>query len=313
MAGAYDAMLGDSLVAQSRTPSPHPVIGCGEDLNIGCVDETQDALAAYGNALAWYVSRDGKYAKKAISYFNAWAGTIQGHANSSAPLQTGFAGTSWAKGAEIIRHTYTGWGADDIAKFETMLRDVYLSRVIDGSSSGSQELVMMEATQSISVFLNDRASYDKAMNKYLGRIPAYIYLATDGAYWQGQIGFVNGIVQETCRDFAHTGYGIAAIGHIAETSRIQGTDLYVGEVGTRLRYALEFHSLYELGAAVPSWLCEGKLTLGLGPITEIGLNAMKTRLGYTMPTTQILTQMQRPASTTSLLGWETLTHAENPE
>ena len=85
-------------------------------------------------------------------------------------------------------------------------------------------------------------------------------------YWQGQSTFPeNGIAQETCRDFTHTGYGIASISHVAETSRIQGTDLYSGDIGTRLRYALEFQSTYELLTPVPSWLCDGKVKTGLGP------------------------------------------------
>lgn len=143
---------------------------------------------------------------------------------------------------------------------------------------------MMEAAIGISVFLNDGASYDKAMTKFLGRVPAYIYLTSDGtypkaapgsglttpsqikAYWNDQQTYPeNGIAQETCRDFVHTGYGIASIGHVAETSRIQGTDLYPGDVGTRLRYALGFHSKLELGNPVPSWLCNGSVKKGLGP------------------------------------------------
>lgn len=84
-------------------------------------------------------------------------------------------------------------------------------------------------------------------------------------YWQGQSTFVDGLSQETCRDFTHTGYGISSISHVAETARIQGTDLYTGDTGTRLRYALGFHSLYALGAAVPSWLCNGVIKKGLGP------------------------------------------------
>jgi hypothetical protein len=193
--------------------------------------------------------------------------------------------------------------------------------------------VMLEAAQGIAVFLDDKTSYDKAMTKFLGRVPAYVYLTTDGAYpkaapgsglttkdqiisyWQGQTTFVNGIAQETCRDFVHTGYGISSISHVAETSRIQGTDLYTGDVGTRLRYALGFHSLYEPAggaSSVPSWLCGGQLTLGLGPITEVGFNAMSTRLGNAMTNTEKLTIANRPAGTNALfVGWETLTHAGN--
>ncbi len=142
---------------------------------------------------------------------------------------------------------------------------------------------MMEAAISVAVFLNDRDSYEKALTKYLDRVPAYVYLTQDGSYpkaapgsnltteaqiikfWQGQSTFVDGLSQETCRDFTHTGYGISSISHVAETSRIQGTDLYTGDIGTRLRYTLEFHSLCDLGAAVPFWLCQGVVKKGLGP------------------------------------------------
>ena len=72
---------------------------------------------------------------------NAWAGTIKAHTNKNAPLQTGWAGSSWAKAAEIIRYSNAGWSQSDITKFETMLRNVYLPELIVGSSSnGNWEL-----------------------------------------------------------------------------------------------------------------------------------------------------------------------------
>ena len=59
------------------------------------------------------------------------------------------------------------------------------------------------------------------------------------------------------RDLTHTGYGLASIGHVAEIARHQyiillysksnlsdiekrGNDLFKTDVGTRLRYALDF-------------------------------------------------------------------------
>ena len=109
-ANAYSSMLGHPFLSQSRTPRPRAVVNCGptSNPNEGCTDEREDALAAYGNALAWYVTQDSKHAKKAISYFNAWSPVITGHTGANAPLQTGWSGTSWARAAEIIRHTYTG-------------------------------------------------------------------------------------------------------------------------------------------------------------------------------------------------------------
>jgi hypothetical protein len=332
-ASAYSQMISSSYASLSRTPTPYSVVDCGpySNPNIGCTNERQDALAAYTDALAWYISGNAAYAQEAIKLMDAWSATITSHTNSNAPLQTGWAGSVWPRAGEIIRYTYTG-GWPNMNRFATMLQNVYLPEVINGSNSnGNWELVMMEAAVGISVFLDDKTDYDTAMAKYMLRVPAYVYLSSDGSlpktvpgsglnsasqiisYWQGQSTFVNGLTQETCRDFTHTGYGIASISDVAETSRIQGTDLYTGDIGTRLRYALGFQSQYELGATPPSWLCGGHLNLGLGPITEVGYNALGFRLGNVMPNTAKLTTQNRPAGTNSLfVAWETLTHAENP-
>ena len=330
---AYNQMMASSYASLARTPKPRATVECGSysNPNYGCTDEREDAIAAYTNALAWYLTRDDRYAKKSIELMDAWSAVIKSHTNSNAPLQTGWAGSSWPKAAEIIKHTYTGTWAGS-GRFAAMLRDVYLPKVINGShSNGNWELSMTEAAVGISVFLEDKASYDKAMATFRTRTAAYVYLASDGAlprtvpsqnldttakivgYWQGQSTFVTGLTQETCRDLTHTGYGISAIAHIAETSRIQGQDLYGTDVGERLRQALGFQSRYQLGETVPSWLCGGSLNLGLGPVTEVGYNALHHRLGIPMTNTQRLTEQNRPAGSNNLfVAWETLTHGDNP-
>ncbi|MEV4050438.1 alginate lyase family protein [Amycolatopsis sp. NPDC049688] len=329
---AYDQALASPYASLSRTPKPRAVVECGSysNPNYGCTDEREDAIAAYTDALIWYISGDTRYAQKAISLMDAWSAVITSHTNSNAPLQTGWAGSSWPRAAEIIKYTYSSW--PNSGRFATMLRNVYLSKVINGSNSnGNWELSMMEAAVEISVFLEDRTSYDKAVTRYRNRVAAYVYLSTDGSlpktvpgsglssraeivnYWQGQSTFVDGLTQETCRDFTHTGYGIAAIADVAETLHIQGEDVYGTDVGTRLRQALGFQSKYQLGAAAPSWLCGGHLNLGLGPVTEVGFNALSTRMGITMTNTQTLTDRQRPAGSNGLfVAWQTLTHAANP-
>ncbi|MFE4172173.1 alginate lyase family protein [Streptomyces sp. NPDC056909] len=329
---AYDQMMGSRYASLTRTAKPRAVVECGSysNPNNGCTDEREDAIAAYTTALAWYITRDDRYAQKSIQLMDAWSNSIQDHTNSNAPLQTGWAGSSWPKAAEIIKHVYGNW--PNAGRFSTMLRNVYLPEIINGSNSnGNWELTMMEAAVSISVFLDDKASWDKAIGKYLVRVPAYIYLASDGAlpktvpsqnlntrdkivgYWQGQGTFITGLTQETCRDFVHTGYGISSVSHVYETARIQGQDLFP-QVGERLRQALGFQSKYEVQAEpVPSNLCGGSVQRGLGPITEVGFNALNTRLGYAMTNTQRLTEQQRPSGTNNLfVAWETLTNAGNP-
>lgn len=136
-------MLDHELTSPTRNPKPTATVECGPTStpNKGCTEERQDALAAYANAIAYYISGESAYATKAISYMNAWAYTIKAHTNSNANLQTGWAGASWARAAEIVRHTYGGWRAADISAFEGMLRKVYLPVVIKGSNSnGNWEL-----------------------------------------------------------------------------------------------------------------------------------------------------------------------------
>ncbi|MET9906048.1 alginate lyase family protein [Streptomyces sp. NPDC006476] len=331
--GAFDQMMASKYADLNRTPKPRATVECGSysNPNNGCTDERQDAIAAYTDALAWYITRDDRYAKKSIQLMDAWSAVIKQHTNSNAPLQTGWAGSSWPRAAEIIKYTYTG-GWANAGRFASMLRTVYLPEVIGGSNSnGNWELSMMEAAVGISVFLEDKSSYDKAMARFRTRAAAYIYLASDGdlpktvpsqnldtrakivGYWQGQSTFVTGLTQESCRDFTHTGYGLSAMSHVAETSRIQGQDLYGTDVGERLRQALGFQAKYQLGAAVPGWLCGGSLKLGLGPVTEVGYNALHNRLGIAMSNTQALTERQRPAGSDNLfVAWETLTHGDNP-
>ncbi|MEV6523061.1 alginate lyase family protein [Longispora sp. NPDC051575] len=329
---AYDAMRTSSYASLSWTPRPRAVVECGSSSNPnnGCSDEREDAMAAYTQALLWYVTKDARHARKSIAIMDAWSAVIRDHTNSNAPLQSGWAGANFSRAAELIKHTYTSW--PQVSRFATTLRTVYLPEVTSnvGCKNGNWELIMTDAAIGIAVFLDDRAVFDRAVATWRARLPAYIYLASDGAlprypadcpsidtraeligYWQGQSTFTDGLAQETCRDFGHTGWGLAAIAHVAETARHQGVDLYP-EAQPRLSQALYFHARYELGTAVPASLCGGSVKKGLGPVTEVGFNALHTRSGMDMPTTRRYTESKRPAGVSHFLAWETFTHADNP-
>ncbi|GII05345.1 alginate lyase family protein [Planobispora takensis] len=328
---AWSALRASPYASLSWKPKPRANVECGPSSNPdnGCSDERKDAMAAYTHALQWYLTKNEAYARKSIEIMDAWSAVITTHTGSNAPLQTGWAGASFSRAAELIKHAYSGWA--DAGRFSTMLRKIYLPTVIAGrpNSNGNWELIMTDAAIGIAVFLDDRASFDRAVNTWRGRLPAYVYLTSDGPlpkvpargkydtedeiirYWHGQTTFVNGLSQETCRDFGHTGWGIAAAAHVAETARHQGLDLYA-EGKDRLRHAMGFHSGLQLGEPVPSSLCGGKVKLGLGPTFEVGFNALHNRMGVPMSRTQRLVEQGRPAGVSHFLGWETLTHADNP-
>lgn len=328
---AHNQMMGSKYASLSRTPKPRATVECGSysNPNLGCTDEREDAIAAYTDALAWYITGDAAYAQKSIALMDAWSATIKAHTNSNGPLQTGWAGSVWPRAAEIIKYTYSSW--PNAGRFATMLRSVYLPVVIQGSgANGNWELSMMEAAVGIAVFLEDRAAYDRAITRFRARAAAYVYVAADGAqpkyppaggidtrgelisYWQGQSTFADGLAQETCRDFVHTGYGLSAISHVAETTRIQGQDLYP-ELKDRLRHAYGFHTKLENGGAVPGNVCGGSVKKGLFAVSEVAYNALAGRMGVAMANTKTFTENRRPSGTNNLfVAWETLTHANNP-
>ena len=64
-ASAYSSMTGSRYASLSRTPAPRAVVECGSfsNPNFGCTDEREDAIAAYTDALAWYISGNAAYAK----------------------------------------------------------------------------------------------------------------------------------------------------------------------------------------------------------------------------------------------------------
>jgi Alginate lyase len=327
---AYDAMRASSYASLSYTPHPRAVVECGpsSNPNLGCSDERNDAIAAYTHALIWYVTRDTRYAQKSIAIMDAWSAVITDHTNHNARLQTGWSGASFSRAAELMKHTYTGW--TNAGRMATKLRNVYLPELTNGSgcTNGNWELIMMDAMAGIGVFLDDQAVFDRAVGFWRGRVPAYVFIGSDGSmpkappncpkspsalisYWQGQSTFTDGHAQETCRDFGHTGWGLEAAAHLAETAWHQGRNLY-GEMQERLVDGFYFHTKYEMGASVPSSICGGSVDLGLGPTTEIHVNHFKNRLGVSMPTTERYTEARRPMGANYFLAWETLTHANNP-
>ncbi|WP_373303618.1 alginate lyase family protein [Streptomyces cinnamoneus] len=334
---AYRAMRTDRYGSLSYTPRPTAVVRCppGSRPGRGCVEERQDALAAYTHALLWYITGDRAHADKAVQIMDAWSAVVDDHTEGNAALQAAWAGSSWARAGEIVRSTYDDWPRSRVRRFATMLRTVYLPRVTADVAdyNGNWDLTMTDAAMGIAVFLDDADAFDEAVVRFRARVPAYFYVRDDGplpqrpphsrigsasdlrTYWFDQRRFVDGIAQETCRNFRHVGYALAATGHIAETAWHQGLDLYA-EAGERLRAALTFHAGYQLGDTVPSWLCGGRLSTAMGADTEVLLNHFVHRDGAALPDARQVAERQRrhgDMGTDDLfVAWETLTHAGNP-
>ena len=328
---AFEVMRESRFASLDWKPAPRRSVFCGpySRPDYGCSEEKNDATAAYTHALLWAVTGTPAHARKAIEILDAWSATLKEHGGHNAPLQSAWVASVMTRAAEIVRHSSAQWHPEGIARFSRLLETAYLPYVVDGmpTYNGNWELSMIEATMAIGVFLDDGALFDRAVTMWRKRVPAYFYLQADGARpvappgthrydeqaalvekWYGQRRFVDGLSQETCRDFGHTAYGLAAAVNAAEIAFHQGTDLYREET-RRLTAAMEFHAAYLLGEPAPSWLCGGHLNLRRSPTWEIGYHHFHDRVGLDMPlTARLITERIRPSGTDHHMAWESFTH-----
>jgi len=327
-----------SLSYQPFGPPSDGYIKCGptSNPNIGCSNADNDSSAAYLQALLWYITGNQQYANNAITLLNLYGHNLRGYATgstySNAPLQAAWDGEKWPRAAEIIRYSNAGWAEADISAFKNMLNTAVLPLIVNGSSSnGNWEISMIEALINIGVFNDDPTAFNTGVTYWKQRIPAYFYYHTDGAQpvpaprgtanWYGQTVYdasVDGISQETCRDFGHAQYGISGALDAAETAYIQGVNLYTdagSNAQNRLTAALEFNAYYLLGNPVPPAVCGGTVTLQVYPTDEIGYNAYHNRLGADLPLTlqylqTVIRQLPNPTEY-HIMVYESLSHGSD--
>jgi hypothetical protein len=324
-----------SLTYQPFGPPLDGFIKCGptSNPNIGCSNSDNDASAAYLQSLLWYITGNQQYANNAITILNLYGHNLKGYATgttySNAPLQAAWDGQKWPRAAEIIRYSNAGWADSDVQQFKSMLDSAIVPQIINGSTSnGNWEISMIEALINIGVFNDEPNLFNTGVTYWKQRIPAYFYYHTDGAQpvpaprgtanWYGQPVYnasVDGISQETCRDFGHAQYGISGALDAAETAHIQGVDLYndvTSNARNRLTSALEFNAYYLMGNPVPSYVCGGTVTLQVYPTDEIGYNEYHNRLGIDLPLTiqylqNTIRQLPNPTEY-HIMVYETLSH-----
>ena len=336
---AYEQMLQDERADLSYRPAPWAVVECGpySKPNHGCKDETRDSQAAYTQALLWFLSGDQRYAENAKRIMNVWAATlVGGHTNKNAPLQAAWSAQAFARAAEIISHTGGGWSYRDRNAFSEFLRLQYLpsvERVVSGANScynGNWHASSIQAMMNISIFTEDRALFERATVLWGAFVPSYIYLSSDGEYprtspwcakaaepaarWHRPSAFVDGLRQETCRDFEHTAYGLAAIINVAESARLQGVNLYqdkTSQAERRISKAMELHSAQQNENAGSASLC--RAYAGFRGDTrgtfDTGFNFYSSRSGARLPETRAFIKRNRSARGNFHYLWESLMSA----
>lgn len=256
----------------------------------GCLSERFDATAAYADALVWYYDHNlggnrEAYAQKAIEIINAWSRTFttrvyNGPGDSSASnasVQASWAGTVFAKAAEIIRYTYTpstGKASLNVNQLNAMFDSAYTPFVNKTWPGGGANwlMSMAEATVNIGIFQDNHGLYDAGIQRWHDQLQSTIFVRGEtnrypqlagypvppmgtmydrsttttsqiNTYWYNPIKYVDGLEGETCRDPAHMAIGLGPLANIAETARLQGLDLY-REAKPRMVAALELNAGY---------------------------------------------------------------------
>jgi hypothetical protein len=149
-----------------------------------------DALAAYYNAIMWYITGDERHAKKSVQCFNAWANITHIESNGTMALDAGRVIWKMLEGAEIIKNTYTGWAQNDINKFKAMLVYPGYSTTVaptaaiqaedatfywymyngDAGRHGNQGIFAMRGLLAMGIFLDNEIMYDRAV-RYMTGLP----------------------------------------------------------------------------------------------------------------------------------------------
>eukprot|EP00040_Diaphanoeca_grandis_P025941 m.144504 g.144504 ORF g.144504 m.144504 type:complete len:412 (+) comp30378_c0_seq2:12-1247(+) len=300
----------NSRNATSMSPDWNGTITCGyfDSNDYGCKNESADASAVLIQSYLWAVTRDEKWASRAINTMNFYSKHLQNYLPyGNGNLEAAWAADKWARAAELLSSTGANWDPTDVEAFRAMLLRASVPMLYNGSCfNGNWELAMIEGLSSIAVFTNNETLFDRALMMWNQRLPAYFYIAEDGPtpkqcrdckpYWYNQVVFnssVDGVSQETCRDFGHLSYGLSSTFNVAETALIQGVDLYTPNA-KRLAAALEFHTTLLNEGGYPTspykpplrpvksaFVCSNtELKLSYAATYQVGLTGMN-RLGKT--------------------------------
>lgn len=204
--GAPPGMLGyapHALTASSKTLlNPAVAAGyvfCGSvsQPDVHCTDEKEDGVAAYTQALLWYLSPAGPdkdtYGQTAISILNAWS-PLQDHLGYNAGLQAGWMGTEFARAGEIMQLN-PNWKAADVSAFKQMMARAFVGRLKlvrpgvaqPGDSAygqnGNWVLSVADSMIQIAVLLDDHELFAQGVSLWRERTPPYCYFPPrDGAH-----------------------------------------------------------------------------------------------------------------------------------
>jgi len=238
-AAAFDRLKAVADTGFTVRAHTHVLRGPYGKPNIGGDDLSKCSNMAYNYALVWYITRDKKYANKAIGILNTWSPALWDFDYNDAKLLAGWTGHQLCNAAEILRYTGAGWSQKDIDAFRRMLMTVYypLMRGYFPQANGNWDGAIIHSLIAIAVFTDNRPLYDNAIDHFKhgavnGSIFKYIY--------------PNGQCQESPRDQGHVQLGIGEFAGAAQVAYTQGTDLF-SMAENRIALGFEYTARFLLG------------------------------------------------------------------
>lgn len=210
----------------------------------GQYEARRDADAAYAQTLMWYITGDTDYAKKALQIIRSWYTSTQRKTNDM--LTAGMAMQKFCFAAEVLRYTpASGWLDKDTEGFTGFLQIMQPSTNRPTAFMNQGSIATMGLI-SIAVFTDDKIAYAKAVTRATTGTESE---APNRDYsLKNQIREVKDsttgkpviILVEMGRDQGHAQGDVGALGSIARTAYIQGTqvnaagDIVDADSGTNL-------------------------------------------------------------------------------
>ncbi|EXK33453.1 hypothetical protein FOXG_02676 [Fusarium oxysporum f. sp. lycopersici 4287] len=254
----YEQFANSSFSQSSyKMNGPYAVISRGSISNY--TSFSNDARAAYQNAIMWYITKDQAHWDRSTTILDSWGTNLTNIIGTDRSLLIGIEGTLFANAAEIMR--WEGGWTEVGAKwqggqgFSIQLYWLFLkqSLIIGQANYG---IASIKALMDYAVYLEDVSAYNFAIwswkNDWCAGIDATINSKT-------------GQNSESGRDQGHVMSGLGWLALAARTSKTQGYDLF-GYGNNLLLKGAEYAAKYNLNETVPydsKWRrCESVLVNG---------------------------------------------------
>lgn len=303
----WNLLIRDPLAQSDYKASPKENMNARQVLS-------NDAHAAYLNAIRWYISGDDCHAQCAIRILNDYSSVVRQiptKANTEFYGLGGIGISEMAMAAEIMR-IYDGWKSEDLRAFQHMMVEYFYPVCHDFLVHHNGACVdyywanwdanNITALLAIGVLCDNPAIFDEGVEyfkhgKGTGSIKHAVYHVHEGNLGQWQ---------ESGRDQEHGQLGVGLLGTACQIAWNQGVDLF-GYDNNRLLAGAEYTAKYNMMQDVPfkfynncqpanhRWpAINGRGRLDDRPVWELLYNHYVVRMGEKAPNVQRMAELLRP-------------------